>query len=480
MRVFAASLATETNTFGPIPTGADAFRARGYFPAGTHPEALSFFAAPLWVARQVAAAEGWTLIEGLVAGAQPGGVTTRAVYESLRDELLEDLRRALPVQMVLLGLHGAMVADGYDDCEGDLLRRVREIAGPGVVIGAELDPHNHLTAEMTDNADLLIAFKEYPHTDIVERARELVTLASAAARGEVRPVHAVVDCEMIVTIHTTNEPGRSFVDRIGALEGRDGVLSISLTHGFPLGDVPDMRTKVLVYTDGDHAKADALAKSLANELIGLREKLAVPFLGIDDALDRALAAAKPVVLADRADNPGSGSPGDSTFILRRMRERGIRNAAIGPMWDPLAVRIAFEAGVGARLPLRIGGKVGPGSGDPLDLMCEVKALFPDMMMTGLSGAPTPVGDAALVAADGIEIVLITRRNQAMGTDVFTQLGCKLTSKDIIVVKSAQHFQASFAPIAKSVFHVEAPGAATPDLASLPFRKIKRPKWPLDR
>src|ERR1700739_4624684 len=129
MRDFPPSLATETNTFGPIPTGTDAFKARGYFPAGTHPEALSFFAAPLWVARQVAADKGWTLIEGMVAGAQPGGITTRAVYESLRDELLGDLRRALPVRMVLLGLHGAMVADGYDDCEGDLLRRVREIVG---------------------------------------------------------------------------------------------------------------------------------------------------------------------------------------------------------------------------------------------------------------------------------------------------------------------------------------------------------------
>jgi len=134
MRVFTASLATETNTFGPIPTGLDPFKARGYFPPGTHPEALSFFAAPVWVARQVCAEEGWTLIEGLVAGAQPGGVTTRAVYESLRDELLDDLRRALPVEMVLLGLHGAMVADGYDDCEGDLLRRLREIVGPDVVI----------------------------------------------------------------------------------------------------------------------------------------------------------------------------------------------------------------------------------------------------------------------------------------------------------------------------------------------------------
>jgi microcystin degradation protein MlrC len=480
MRVFTASLATETNTFGPIPTGAAAFKARGYFPAGKHPEALSFFAAPLWVARQVAASEGWTLIEGLVAGAQPGGVTTRAVYESLRDELLNDLKSALPVEMVLLGLHGAMVADGYDDCEGDLLRRVREIVGPDVVIGAELDPHNHLSAEMVRNANLLIAFKEYPHTDIVGRARELVALSADAARGKVRPVCAVVDCEMIVTIHTTSEPGRSFVDRIRALEGRDGVLSISISHGFPLGDVPDMGTKVLVYTDGDQKKADALARTLADELIGLREQLKVPFLDIDTALDRAVASLqKPVVLADRADNPGSGSPGDSTFILRRMIERGIRNAAVGPMWDPLAVKIAFEAGKGAKLPMRIGGKVGPASGDPLDLMCEVRALFPEMWMTGLSGAATPVGDAALLAAHGIEIVLITLRNQAMGTDVFTQLGCNLAAKDIIVVKSAQHFQASFASVANSVLYVGAPGAATPHLATLPFRKIRRPKWPLD-
>ena len=480
MRVFTASLATETNTFAPIPTGIEAFKARGYFPGGKHPEALSLFAAPLWVAREVAAREGWTLVEGLVASAQPGGVTTRAVYESLREELLDDLRRALPVDMVLLGLHGAMVADGYDDCEGDLLRRVREIVGSSVVIGAELDPHNHLSVEMVGNADLLIAFKEYPHTDIVERARELVALSAAIARGEVRPVFAVVDCEMIVTIHTTNEPGRSFVDRIGALEGHDGVLSISISHGFPLGDVPDMGTKVLVYANGDQAKADRLARRLADELISLREQLAVLFLDIDTALDRAVASPqKPVVLADRADNPGSGSPGDSTFILRRMRDRGIGNAAIGPMWDPLAVRIAFEAGEGARLVLRIGGKVGVASGDPLDLMCQVRALCPDMWMTGLSGASTPVGDAALVEADGIEIVLITLRNQAIGTDVFTRLGCDLAGKDIIVVKSAQHFRASFAAVAKSILYVGGPGAATPHLAVLPFRNIKRPKWPLD-
>ena len=183
MRIFTGALATETNTFAPMPTGLASFRDRGYYPAGRHPETLSFFAAPLHAARERARQHDWQVIEGMVAAAQPGGTTTRAAYEQLRDELLGDLRKALPVDMVVLGLHGAMVAEGHDDCEGDLLARVREIVGPGVVVGAELDPHNHLTPAMLANADLLIAFKEYPHTDVLERARELSTSAPRRSKA---------------------------------------------------------------------------------------------------------------------------------------------------------------------------------------------------------------------------------------------------------------------------------------------------------
>ena len=130
MRVFSGALATETNTFGPMPTSIASFRDRGYFPAGQHPNHLLYFSGPLWAARQRGAAKGWDLVEGMVAGAQPSGTTTRHAYETLREELLADLRGAMPVDMVVLGLHGAMVADGYDDCEGDLLSKVREITGP--------------------------------------------------------------------------------------------------------------------------------------------------------------------------------------------------------------------------------------------------------------------------------------------------------------------------------------------------------------
>jgi microcystin degradation protein MlrC len=480
MRVFSGSLATETNTFAPMPTGLASFHDRGYFPAGRHPKELTFFSGPLCAAREVAPAKGWTLIEGMVAGAQPSGTVTREAYEQLRDELLRDLKAALPVDIVLLGLHGAMVADGYDDCEGDILERVRALVGPKTVVGAELDPHMHLTPAMVKHADVLVSMKEYPHTDVMERARELVALCEAQALGRIRPVAALVDCQMVVPVHTTRQPARGFIDKVMALEGHDGVLTISVGQGFAHGDVPEMGSKVLVYTDGDAAKAQSLALQLAGEMIGMREQLAVRYPQVDAALDEALAAGTgPVVLADRADNPGSGAPGDSTFILQRLIERGIRNAAVGPLWDPVAARIAFDAGEGARLALRIGGKIGPLSGQPLDLQCTVKALRPDMVMTGLAGAPTAMGDCALVEAEGIEIVLCSIRNQAMDIDVFTQLGCDLRAKAIVVVKSAQHFHASFSKVAAKVIYVGAAGAATPHTPTLPYTKIRRPRWPLD-
>jgi microcystin degradation protein MlrC len=484
MRVFSATLATETNTFAPMPTGLAGFKERGYYKAGQHPDHMSFFAGPLWAARLRGKPLGWELVEGMVAAAQPSGTTTRAAYEALRDELLADLKAALPVDMVLLGLHGAMVADGYDDCEGDLLQRVRAIVGPKVVVGAELDPHNHLSAAMVDNADLLIAFKEYPHTDILERALELVDLCQARAEGRIEPVAAVADTGGLVVMHTSRQPARGFVDRIQALEGKNGILSISISHGFPWGDVPDMGTKVLVYSDARQdpggKRGAALARQLADELTSLRHALDVPMPGIDAALDEALAFdGGPVVLADGADNPGGGAPGDATFILQRLLERGIGNAVVGPLWDPVAARIAFAAGAGATLNLRIGGKIGPLSGAPLDLRVTVQAVQPELMMTGLADTPTAMGDSAVVRCQGVDILLCSLRNQAMGSDVFTNIGVDLGGKKLIVVKSSQHFYASFSKLAKKVIYVAAPGAVTVDLKTLPYTKIQRPKWPID-
>ena len=481
MRVFSAALATETNTFAPMPTGLSSFHERAYYPAGQHPDRMQMHSGPLWAARLAGPARGWTLIEGLVAAAVPNGIVTRAAYEGLRDALLADLRAALPVDMVLLGMHGAMVADGYDDCEGDLLARVRAIVGPDVVIGGTLDPHSHLSTAMVDNADLLICWKEYPHTDILERAVELVDFCADMAEKRLRLRASVVDTGMIGMLHTTREPARGLVDRVSALEGKDGIVSISLVHGFPWGDTPDMGSKILVYSDvaadPNGALGTALAQRLSAELIAMRDELGEPLPGIDEALDIATETNGTVVLADRSDNPGGGAPGDSTFLLKRVLERRIGSVCLGPLWDPGAVRIAYDAGVGARLPLRIGGKIAPLSGDPVDAIWEVRALVRDMVMTGLAGTPAKLGDCALIACDDVEVVITSYRCQAFGVDLFTQLGCDPAQRRLVIVKSSQHFRAAYAPIAERIILVDTPGVVTNDFTKLPFRKIRLPKWP---
>jgi len=478
MRIFSGSLATETNTFSPIPTGLTAYLTRGYFAAGKHPDRMQTFSGPLWAARERAQGKDWTLIEGMTASATPAGPTTRHAFETLRDELLGDLRAAGPVDIVLFGLHGAMVADGYDDCEGDLITRARDIVGPDVVIGAELDPHCHFTQAMVDGADFLVCFKEYPHTDIFERACDLVDLCVAKAEGRIDPACAVYDCKMISIMHTSREPMRSFVDRMMAMEGKDGVLSVSVVHGFPWGDTPDMGSKVVVYTDGDQALADTLAQRLGEEIIGFRDRLVPPYPGPDEALDQALALDEfPIVLADSADNAGGGAPSDATFILERVLARCLNNVVSGPFWDPVAVSLCFEAGEHARIKLRVGGKVAPVSGQPLDLDCEIVALKRDAVMTGLAGTPAPLGDVAVVRTAGVTLVLTTMRNQAIGTDLFTQFGIDLAQTRLIIVKSSQHFHAAYSKVGKHVIYVETPGAITLNLQALDFRKIQLPKWP---
>ena len=478
MRIFAASIGTETNTFAPIPTALESFHESFYAPPGEHPDDAKLCTAPLWVARRRSRAEGWTLIEGTCTFAEPAGLVSRAAHEQLRDEVLGQLRAAMPVDGVLLGLHGAMVADGYDDCEGDLIARVREIVGAAVPIGVELDPHCHMTKKRVQNATLIVCFKEFPHTDFVARGEEVVELTLQAVRGAIKPVMSLCDCRMIGSFPTTLQPMRAFVDKISALEGRDGVLSISIAHCFPYADVPEIGSRILVITDDRKEAGDRLARALADEFFAMRGKTQPPYHAPDEAIDIALQVPGPVVIADPSDNPGGGAPGDSTVILRRLIERGITGAALAPVWDPIAVRLCFMAGEGGRIALRFGGKTAPTSGQPIDAEVTVTKLVRDATMTFVD-AKMPLGDCAAIDLGGIAVVLITKRNQALGADLFTGMGVEITGKRIVVVKSTNHFYAAFAPLASRILYCDSGGPIPRDHRKVPYARVQRPIWPLD-
>lgn len=478
MRVFTAALATETNTFSPIAVDRKAFEASLYARPGTHPETPTLCTAPITVGREVCAREGWTLIEGSASWADPAGMVNRETFEELRDEIVEQVRAALPLDGVVLGLHGAMVAQGYDDPEGDLLSRIRAVVGPDVLVCAELDPHSHLTAQRAAASDFFVYFKEFPHTDFVDRAHDLWEIAVRTLKGEIKPVMSIFDCRMIDVFPTSKDPMRGFVDRMFALEKSEpGLLSLSVVHGFMAGDVPEMGTKIVAVTDGQPEMGAALAERLGRELYALRGTFMVAQVDEQEAVSAALAAdAWPVVIADVWDNPGGGTAGDATVILAELMARGVQDVAVGTIWDPVAVQICLAAGEGAQIPLRFGAKSAPMTGDPIDRLVTVKGLRRNAEMR-FGESYAPFGDAAWIHFDGIDVILNSTRAQSFDPSLFSVMGIDPKARKILLIKSTNHFYDAFSRIAAQIIYCSA-GKPYPNRpAETPYRKAPTHIWP---
>ncbi len=481
MKVFCATLLHESNSFSPLPTTLANYRRDFCFrpSVGEGGEVLNSNRHDM-VHRAVCQAKGYQIVDGIHGGAAPSAPTNRADYETLRDEMMALLKAALPVDMVVLFLHGAQMAVGYDDCEGDILRRVRAIVGLDVPIGVLLDLHCNITDAMVENADVMIACKEYPHIDFLPRSQELVELIAATAEKKIKPVMAFAPVPMLGFFHTTRQPMRGFVDRIQALEKSGRALSISLAHSFPAGDTAHTSAGVLVVTDGDAAKAKALAETLAKEFFALREEISAPIVSVAACLDQALSEKQgPVVIADVSDNTGGGSPGDSTHILRALIERGVQSAALASIWDPVALDLIKKAGVGGRFPLRLGGKTGPLSGMPVDVMAEVLSIR-DVATQIVFGGEEKMGPSVAIRCNGIEVIVAEEREQVMSPHVFSNHGIDPSARHILVVKSAQHFYQEFSKIAPRILYASAPGFIGNDFSHYPYRHLQRPMWPLDK
>jgi microcystin degradation protein MlrC len=477
MKIFAGGIATETNTFSPLPTGLADFQVqRGSDARAGRVEYPSLNLFDTW--GKQADAHDHEFAFGLNAWAEPSGVTIRSAYESLRDELLSDLQAAMPVDVVLLMLHGAMVVEGYEDCEEDLIGRIRRIVGAQAVIGVELDLHCHLTESMLALADVIITYKEYPHIDINERASELFELALSAKSGEIRPTMALFDCRMVGLYPTSQGPLRDFVDKMIAAERRDGILSVSFAHSFPFADLEKARAKLLVITDGDVELAHRTARQFGREVYELRRQIGFDSISspMDDALSRALRSKQtPVVVPDQSDNVGAGAPGDATYVLRWLLDHRAENVATAIVYDPEVVRIAKKAGPGGTLPVRLGGKLGVSSGDPLDIEVSVLSVLCNYMHARpqQSGPPllSPLGDVAALRCGGIDIVVSSKRCQCYCPSIFTDLGIDPMRKQVLIPKSTQHFQFAFAPLAGELIYMAGPGAVAPDPRRMQFRRL---------
>jgi len=482
MKVYSAYFAHESNSFSPLPTTLDSYSQNCLYRPATgegrdildqeFTDDLAFI--PILQSRN------HEVCIGPLAATTPSAPTRKEDYELIRDELILSLKEAMPVDAVIIFMHGAQLAVGYSDCAGDILHRIRAVVGTKVPIGVELDLHCNITAMMLDSADVIIPCKEYPHTDFAEEGRNLVGIIEGAVKGDLHPKMTFSPVPILGYFHTTREPMSVLVAETRRLEQEeDGLLSVSICHGFGLADVAHTGAGILVVSNGEQQKAQEIAQSLGDQLFAIREQIKAPLCSIEYALDVVQKNGNgTVVIADTTDNTGGGAAGDSTFVLKAMIERNITNVALSLLWDPMAVDIAMKAGVGSQLAMRIGGKVGPHSGDPLDVMATILAVRSDAFQIMFS-SKTPLGNAVALDIGGITVIVNSIREQVFDPRCFTELGVDPWKLKAVVVKSAQHFYAAFAPFAQQILYVDGPGSVTADFGKLPYKQLVRPIWPID-
>jgi microcystin degradation protein MlrC len=482
MRLVAGGISHETHTFSNTPATLQQFLDAAWPGKATEMAGTNTsIGGVIDACREL----GIDLTVALVAGAAPSGMPSRETFEALLGRLLEDIAAALQVDGVVLTLHGAMVAEGYPDAEGEIARRVREIVGSGIPVAITLDLHANISQEMVDASDIVVGYDTYPHIDAAERAREAVGLLVATVEGRIRPVMALVKPPLLPVpqaMFTAREPMAALFRRAFELEASSDALSITVAGGFPYSDVPVAGMSMLAVTDNDAGRAREIARELASMAWDRREEFAIRNVPPRDAVAQAIAhPGGPVILVDIGDNIGGGTPGDGTVLLRELLDQRAQDATI-VIADSEAVREAFAAGIGGTLDTQVGGKSDDLHGEPAPIHGIVRLLCDGRWVHDgpeNAGVPTDMGPSAVVRVEGVNLILTTVKCAPGDLQQLKSVGVDPERQHIIVVKAAVRWRGGYEPIMAHSIDVDTPGLGSVDLSRFEFRHLRRPIYPLD-
>jgi microcystin degradation protein MlrC len=434
------------------------------------------------------------IVSPVAAEAMPSGYVQREAYEYLTGRILDAAQSQGPFDAILLDLHGAMVPEGMDEGgEGPLLARLRQLA-PDTPIGVTFDMHGNMTQEVMDNADVVLCYKVYPHTDMAEVGRTTAAIIRRMLEEGLKPRIAWGQAGILaqtLRMGTADEPMRTAQELTRQAERKPGVLAASVFGGFPMADIPDAGLSVVVVGENEAAAAasrDAIMAYCKEQ----RDEWAYRHEPITQAVARAKGANDfPVILLDHADNVGSGGTSDSMVAIKEVLRQKLDGVAVAAVWDPAAVQQMMRAGVGATLTLDLGGRTAmPSIGaepKPLRLTGKVKRLSDGEwivrgpMYTGsrVTSGPTAVFEVAEGGAS-MQIVVTSLHHEPWDLGIFTHIGIDPHHCRYLLLKSRIHYRAGFAPLAKMTVTLDGEGVTTSDNRVLRFEKVKRPIWPLDR
>ncbi len=486
--ILLAEIMHESNTFNRIATTKEDFAGRYWLEGDDIPQNLEGTNTEVWGVLHISKALDWHVTHPFAASASPSGPMASEVWQEVKDKITAPLRDGQTFDAIILVLHGAMVTQTAQDADGELLALVRSLAGPNTLIAATLDMHANVSAQMVQSADLLMAYRTYPHVDQFERAQHLAKqVEDALSEGQTLQHSFARHAMMDAADHgRTSPPGpmNPLLARAEEIEKDPSITCVSLHIGFPWADVDHQGPSVSV-TGTDAAACARYANEMADALWQSRTETQLDFARPQSAMETALAGApgdRPFIMADFADNPAGGAYGDSPNLLRHMVNAGLENAAFATISDPISVQKAISAGEGASVSLEIGGRGAPDLTPPLAIKGRVTLISDgDFTCEGpmWKGVDFSMGPSAVIQVGGIEVILSSVPTAVMDLQVFRCMGIEPSSKTTLALKSRNHFRAAYGPLARDVQLVDAGGIASMRLKELPYQNLQRPTWPLD-
>jgi microcystin degradation protein MlrC len=423
----------------------------------------------------------------LAARALSGGPLVGADFRALRDEFVARLRAALPVDGVLLVLHGAMLAEGEPDATGELLRALRAVVGAAVPIVGTLDLHANVTARMAREATALIGYHTAPHIDMFAAGQTAARLLLRTLQGACKPSMALARLPMLIPAENarhTDGPLSEVINQALALERSGAILHGGIYPVQPWLDTEDMACSVVVVTDHDALAARSHADTLARAFWQRRAAFVPELVAPDEAFRRAAARASgTIVFCDSADAPTSGSTGDSTTLLRAaLRAAPFEQLVLLNIVDAPAVAQAVAAGVGAEVSVPVGGGLAPQYYAPVTFTGRVRLISDGVFRaTGasMSGATHHMGRTVVLTRGGLHLVVMERAVSQWDPHIYISVGEEPRAARVVQVKSPAGFRAAYQGIADDVYIIDAPGIASPKLTALDWKHLPRPIYPLD-
>jgi microcystin degradation protein MlrC len=416
--------------------------------------------------------------------AQSGGTAAQEVMDLYTTRLIEMLRAEQHLDAILFSFHGALQTTAFDDAEAEVLRRVREVVGEDVVIGASTDLHGYVSRGFAERADIICGYQTYPHIDFHETGARTARLVLRLLDPDcVDPLLAWVPVPMVVSASAYNSlegPFSEVIRRGHKLVARGSIRDFSIYQMQPWLDVPAPHSTVLVVAD-DETGARRHAEELAQELYSARHAFRSELASIDEVLDLAQdpRVPKPVILVDSADSTNAGASGDSMAVAARLFERTLVPRSATVVSDPAAAAKAHQVGVGASAEFRIGGSVDPNV-PHVTATGYVRSLHDGTFrpqLVGHTGDLVHVGRAAVIRFGNVDVMVCEHIAGNGDPQLYRAFGIEPTMYDLVVVKANTSFRAGYADIAGTIVPTDTPGAASANVKLLPFKRVSRTIYP---